>query len=159
MAVLFCFIVNMLAVLFYFSKDKFWRTILSIAAGGAVFYLAVTNVSAWGIDEMFRKGRNGLLPLSARTVRSTWQKLLNATGSHAVAGELIGSKPGLGYGPFHQYDICERYIFPSRTVITCSANESCCGGDSLFRIVARRSDRFAAPYSPSDRAGAYHLIP
>ncbi len=49
-------IVNMLAVLFYFSKDKFWRTILSIAAGGAVFYLAVTNVSAWGIDEMFRKG-------------------------------------------------------------------------------------------------------
>lgn len=103
-------IVNTLATLFYFSKEKFWRTILSIAAGGAVFYFAVTNVSSWGVDEMFRRGAERAFAFIGADGKIDMSETSERDKVYAIAGELIGSKPGLGYGPFHQYDICERYI-------------------------------------------------
>lgn len=102
-------IANIILSLFYFSRENFWKTIFLITLGGIAFYFMSTNVSLWGIDEMFQKGferafsfigSNGI-DMSETSERDV---------VYAIAGKLISSKPILGYGLFHQYDICKEYI-------------------------------------------------
>lgn len=91
--------------LYYFSRKNFGKSLLLIVLGATAFYFISTNISLWGINNMFHTGFDRAFSY----IKLGELDMTETSGRDIVyerTQELIRDVPLCGYGLFHQYDLC-----------------------------------------------------